>query len=258
MAGRPQGQELPRLVAHRGYPRRYPENTLLSLSKALEAGARFVEVDVQLTGDGVPVLLHDSDLRRMAGADLKVTQEKLEALRAHEFNEPKRFGDAFSGLRLATLEEAVALLLRFPAATAFVEIKRASLKRFGTEAVVGRVLRDLGPAQDRCVPISFDAGALRQARAAGAPRIGWVIEPYSAAVRREAESMSPQFLFVDHELLPPQGALWPGAWTWAVYTINTTDPLADLAARGVGLVETDAIGEMLAALRAAGGPRRGG
>src|SRR5262245_4292878 len=120
MTSTPHVPDLPRLVAHRGYPRRYPENTLLSLSKALEAGAGYVEFDVQMTADGVPVLLHDSDLRRMAGADLKVTENSLESLRAHELNERERFGDAFHGVRLATLEETVALLGRFPHATAFV------------------------------------------------------------------------------------------------------------------------------------------
>ncbi len=257
MTSKHPGPDLPRLVAHRGWPRRYPENTLLSLERALDAGAEFVEFDVQMTADGVPVLLHDADLRRMAGADLKVTEHGLEGLRAHEVNERGRFGDAFSGLRLATLEEAVALLARFPRATAFVEIKRASLRRFGVEAVVGRVLRDLEPLPDRCVPISFSAEAMRRALMEGARRVGWVIEKYDDAVRREAEGFAPQFLFIDHEMLPPQGTLWPGPWTWAVYTVNTAEPLAALAARGIGLVETDSIGEMLAWTAAAGAERRG-
>ena len=49
----------PQLVAHRGYSSQYPENTLLAIEQAFIAGACFVECDVQLTQDGVPVLLHD-------------------------------------------------------------------------------------------------------------------------------------------------------------------------------------------------------
>ena len=78
MTSRPQGVDTLRLVAHRGYPRRYPENTLLSLLAALEAGAEFVEFDVQMTADGVPVLLHDADLRRTGGADLEVTESRFD------------------------------------------------------------------------------------------------------------------------------------------------------------------------------------
>lgn len=52
-------------VAHRGDPYRFRENTLDSLRSALALGADAVEVDVRLTRDGVPVLLHDETLKRL-------------------------------------------------------------------------------------------------------------------------------------------------------------------------------------------------
>ncbi|MFF3330055.1 glycerophosphodiester phosphodiesterase [Streptomyces sp. NPDC002888] len=52
-------------VAHRGDPYRVRENTLDSLRSALELGADAVEIDVRLTRDGVPVLLHDQTLKRL-------------------------------------------------------------------------------------------------------------------------------------------------------------------------------------------------
>ncbi|MFJ9088268.1 glycerophosphodiester phosphodiesterase [Streptomyces sp. NPDC102384] len=54
-------------VAHRGDPYRVRENTLPSLRSALERGADAVEIDVRLTRDAVPVLLHDSTLERLWG-----------------------------------------------------------------------------------------------------------------------------------------------------------------------------------------------
>ncbi|MHC0434082.1 glycerophosphodiester phosphodiesterase [Streptomyces sp. O3] len=56
-------------VGHRGDPYRVRENTLASLRSALDAGADAVEVDVRLTRDGVPVLLHDATLKRLWGHD---------------------------------------------------------------------------------------------------------------------------------------------------------------------------------------------
>ncbi|MFJ9040088.1 glycerophosphodiester phosphodiesterase [Streptomyces sp. NPDC102406] len=53
------------VVAHRGDPYRVRENTLPSLRSALDRGADAVEIDVRLTRDGVPVLLHDSTLKRL-------------------------------------------------------------------------------------------------------------------------------------------------------------------------------------------------
>ncbi|MGW2646383.1 glycerophosphodiester phosphodiesterase [Streptomyces sp. NPDC001393] len=52
-------------VAHRGDPYRLRENTIDSLRSALDRGADAVEIDVRLTRDGVPVLLHDDTLQRL-------------------------------------------------------------------------------------------------------------------------------------------------------------------------------------------------
>ena len=60
---------LPTLVGHRGYPDRYPENTLISIQAAVEAGAPWFEFDVQLSSDLVPYLCHDDSLKRTAGID---------------------------------------------------------------------------------------------------------------------------------------------------------------------------------------------
>ncbi|MGJ5891604.1 glycerophosphodiester phosphodiesterase [Streptomyces niveiscabiei] len=56
-------------VAHRGDPYRFRENTLDSLRSALSRGADVVEIDVRLTRDGVPVLLHDETLGRLWEVD---------------------------------------------------------------------------------------------------------------------------------------------------------------------------------------------
>ncbi|MBO1417520.1 glycerophosphodiester phosphodiesterase [Streptomyces sp. FH025] len=78
-------------VAHRGDPYRYRENTLPSVESALAAGADAVEVDVQLTRDKVPVLLHDRTLERLWGDARsvdRVTEEQLAELRQGELAVP--------------------------------------------------------------------------------------------------------------------------------------------------------------------------
>ncbi|GAA4807344.1 glycerophosphodiester phosphodiesterase [Streptomyces ziwulingensis] len=83
-------------VAHRGDPYRVRENTLGSLRSALRRGADAVEIDVRLTRDGVPVLLHDETLRRLWGRD-----RPLSALSADEVRELTAGG-------VPTLAEALA------------------------------------------------------------------------------------------------------------------------------------------------------
>ncbi|MFE3879120.1 glycerophosphodiester phosphodiesterase [Kitasatospora sp. NPDC059146] len=78
-------------VAHRGDPYRHRENTLPSVESALAAGADAVEVDVQLTRDRVPVLLHDTTLERLWGDPRsigRVTTEQLAELRQGDLAVP--------------------------------------------------------------------------------------------------------------------------------------------------------------------------
>lgn len=71
----------PLVIAHRGASVRAVENTREALELALELGADGVEIDVRLTGDGVAVLVHDADLRRLAGSPLVVAEASLAELR---------------------------------------------------------------------------------------------------------------------------------------------------------------------------------
>ncbi|TGB08036.1 glycerophosphodiester phosphodiesterase [Streptomyces sp. MZ04] len=82
-------------VAHRGDPYRVRENTLPSLRSALERGADAVEIDVRVSRDGVPVLLHDATLKRLWDHE-----RPLSALSAAEVR-------GLTGYGVPTLEEAV-------------------------------------------------------------------------------------------------------------------------------------------------------
>ncbi|KUN01668.1 glycerophosphodiester phosphodiesterase [Streptomyces yokosukanensis] len=68
-------------VAHRGDPYRFRENTVDSLRSALDRGADAVEIDVRLTRDGVPVLLHDDTLRRLWEHDRPLAALSAEEVR---------------------------------------------------------------------------------------------------------------------------------------------------------------------------------
>src|SRR5256885_4259362 len=117
---------LPELVAHRGYRLHYPENTLPAVEAALRAGARYVEIDVQLSRDRVPMVFHDADLARVCGVAGNVadrTAAELKQLRASEY---QRFGYRYAETRIPTLQEFAELLARNPGVTPFVELKQES------------------------------------------------------------------------------------------------------------------------------------
>jgi glycerophosphoryl diester phosphodiesterase len=69
------------IIAHRGYSGKYPENTLLSIEKAIEAGFHGVELDVRATADGKLVLFHDPSLYRIFGIKSKISAKKYDDIR---------------------------------------------------------------------------------------------------------------------------------------------------------------------------------
>lgn len=245
----------PALIAHRGYALRYPENTLESLRAAVSAGAGYLEFDVQMTADGVPVLLHDGDLWRTGQDERVVMDLTLDQLWEIEVTETRRLGPRFFGVQAPTLDDAVALVRDDPRIAAFVEIKRESVRRFGVEAVVDKVIDTLAPARERCFVISFDTEVIERARAKGATAVGWVLSEWSDAARDEAARVAPDYLFANYRMVPGDEQLWSGDWRWALYEVVDVDLALELATRGARFIETMAIAEMLADRRLAPGRR---
>lgn len=238
------------LVAHRGYPMRYPENSLVGMRAVLEAGARLVEFDVQVSRDGHPVVAHDHSLRRVAGRWLKVTRTTLAELSAIAAGEHERFGHAFHDVRIPTLSGMLALIDGYPGVKAFVELKQASLTWFGRGAMVDAVTEVMRPARCEWVVLSSDAEAVAMARARGAREIGWVLERWTRAARAEAEALRPDFLFSAARRVPAGGApFWPGPWQWAIYGVNDPETALALRGRGARFIETDCLPELARACR---------
>jgi glycerophosphoryl diester phosphodiesterase len=71
----------PRVLAHRGLAIDAPENTLLAFAKALAVGVTHVETDVHVSADGVAMISHDPDLRRLVGRRVAVDHLTAQELR---------------------------------------------------------------------------------------------------------------------------------------------------------------------------------
>lgn len=244
----PSVPELPAIIAHRGNAMEFPENTLEGLASAVEIGARYVEFDVQLTGDLVPVLMHDADLGRVAGRPESVHDLTWPTLAAIPVGEVARLGHRHAFVRPPSLAQAVEAIAGWSGVTAFVEIKRASIRRYGRETVLRKVTEALQPVLDRCVLISFDLVSVKILRMMVNARIGWVLTNCDEAARGQAASLAPEFLFANLERLPPPPEpLWPGPWQWAVYEVRDLKTARDCQERGAHFVETMAVRELMAA-----------
>ncbi len=239
--------QIPELVAHRGYALHYPENTLIGIEAAIRAGARYVEVDVQLSADKVPVLFHDRTLDRLCRAQGMIhryTREELKDFRVFEF---ERFGYKFAQNPLTTLAELGALLVRHPQVTAFIELKRVSIEVFGVQTVLDNVLRSLAPVIPQCVLISYSMPVLTAARQQDYHSVGAILERWHDQRHTDVQAIHPDYLFCDAVDLPRFGEIESAGAKIVVYEITDPQIALKLAKRGVGFIETFAIGEMLAA-----------
>ncbi|MCB1723370.1 MAG: hypothetical protein H6959_09740 [Chromatiaceae bacterium] len=239
------------LIAHRGEPEHWPENSLAGFRAVLAAGSPYVETDIQFSADGVPVLCHDESLLRATGRDIQIAATPLVEIQAIPAGEPGRFGDRFGDERIPTLNEFGNLLAQWPAVRAFVELKAAGIGAIGVEAAVTATTTALGPHAGQCIVISFDYPVLEHVRNRHPLPIGWVLPEWSDANRTLADRLAPEYLFVDHRRVPstPQ-PLWPGPWRWVAYTVNARDEIERLLARGFDLVETNDIRRLMPATHA--------
>ncbi|MEE8490388.1 MAG: glycerophosphodiester phosphodiesterase family protein [Acidimicrobiia bacterium] len=137
------------VIAHRGASGLFPENTLLAFRKAIEVGADALEFDVRVTGDGIPVVIHDATVDRTTDGVGAVSQLTLAAI--SEFN-------AGEGENVSALEVVLEATEGTPL---IVEIKdRQSGRRVAETIRAGR-------ADRRVLVGSFESEPLVGVRAAG-------------------------------------------------------------------------------------------
>ncbi|MFT6916383.1 MAG: glycerophosphoryl diester phosphodiesterase [Motiliproteus sp.] len=235
------------LIGHRGYPARYPENTLLGFEQAIAAGARYLECDVQLSNDGIPFVFHDDTLTRLCGVDGAIHELSAEQLERCSPSAPEQLGDRFQGIPMLRLESLVALLRQQPQVTLFLELKQAVMHTPAAALGVARVLALIEEVRSQVVLISFSLKLLEHAQQQGWTRLAPVLTHWNESQQRSVLNLKPEWLFLDHLLIPPDlkcDSLHPPL---AVYEVSDIDVARALAHRGVSWIETDSIGEMLAA-----------
>jgi glycerophosphoryl diester phosphodiesterase len=95
------------VFGHRGDSANAPENTLAAFDRALRGGADGIELDVHISSDGVPVVIHDDWLERTTGVPGSVRNSTLADLKALDAG--SWFSPAFAGERIPTLAEVLEL-----------------------------------------------------------------------------------------------------------------------------------------------------
>ena len=172
----------PLIIADRGASAEAPEHTIAAFEMALDQGADGIALDVHLTRDGQPIVIHDFTLER--------TTDGAGAVAAHTIREMKRldagawWSQRFQGQRVQTLQE---VLERFRDRTRFwIEIRGGSDLYPGIEERVVSMV-EIYEVEDRTLVQSMDLKALGQIHALnpgialGAVVYGSSLEPFLRA-----------------------------------------------------------------------------
>jgi len=153
----------PLIVAHRGHSSHYPENTLAAFRAAIAAGAHMVELDVNLSLDRQPVVIHDESVDRTTdgcGPVQAHTVDQLSRLDAGSWFDPK-----FAGEKIPTLEQVLEALKGHIGVN--IEIKPEAFEahepKDAVERQVVELVREKG-MQDDVLVSSFEWQALERLR----------------------------------------------------------------------------------------------
>jgi glycerophosphoryl diester phosphodiesterase len=226
------------VTAHRGASRDAPENTLAAIRKAVEHGADYAEIDVHLTADGVPVLLHDEDLQRLAGVPGRPGELTLAELQRIDVG--SRFGPEFRGETAPTLAAVIAAARGRIRLNIELKPTDRGRARAALAAAVADLIRSEG-FEAECFVTSLDGGAVEAARRRN-PRLraGAII---SAAVgdvsRLDVDVLSVRAGLIDGRLLDRAHAAGKEVHAW---TVDDPKVMGALIDEGVdGLITNDPV-----------------
>ncbi|HZH27820.1 MAG TPA: glycerophosphodiester phosphodiesterase [Azospirillaceae bacterium] len=241
---------IPHVIGHRGAKDFAPENTLASIREAARQGAAWVEVDVKLTRDGVPVLLHDDTLDRTTDGRGAVAETDLADLRRRDAG--AWFGPDFKGERVPTLEECLDLVLSLGLGIN-LEIKPCRGRARETAEVALAIAGRIWPS-DRPVPLvsSFSVEALETARQLRGdwPR-GYLVDGLPRDWRDIADRLDAATVNINHRKESPASVREIRATGRPVlaYTVNDPARAVELLDWGVAGVFSDRPAEVLAEIR---------
>lgn len=157
-----------RLIGHRGAARLAPENTLPGIELAASLGLQWVEIDAQLSRDGVALLMHDNDLARTTNLAGAVADHDWRSLRVADAG--AWFGDRFAGTAIPRLDAAIALCRELGLGM-HLEIKTVNPADTRTAEAVAALLVAITPPESLVVSSFSPASvAVAQARLPGVPR----------------------------------------------------------------------------------------
>ncbi|MFC1765451.1 glycerophosphodiester phosphodiesterase [Planctomycetota bacterium] len=227
-----QAKDQTEVTAHRGSSAVAPENSMAAILQAIHDRADWVEIDVQESSDGVVLVFHDEDLKRLGGASLKLWNTSAARLRAVDIG--SRFSVEFADQRIPTLEEVLV------ACKGKIGVN-IELKHYGHAQELEQRVIDLVEAHDmqsEIVIMSLKAESIQKVRAL---RPTWRIGLLTAMAVGDLTRMDADFLAVSTRIATQPFVVLARRRDKDVYAWTVNDPIvmSTMISRGVKSLITD-------------------
>jgi len=233
----------PTFIAHRGYAASFPENTLIALDAARQAGAQFIEVDIQLSKDLVPVLFHDRDLQRLCQQQGVIHDYTFEELKKFNVTDIEKFSDIYADNKITSLQELIDYLKIHPELNAFIELKRLMMDHFGEQKVLEILLPMFAGMEQQICFISYNQSILEKIHDVSQHETGIVVDKWSEY--NTETGWESEWLFCSVEGLPEDNKALRIKPKIAVFEVGNIGVAKHLLAKGICYLETFRIKEML-------------
>ena len=220
------------IMAHRGASGMAPENTMAAIQGAIDTGADWVEIDVQEAVDGAIVVIHDSDLKKIAGKSMKVADSTLAELQRVDIG--SWFNPEFSDQRIPTLQQVLETCKGRIGVN--IELKYYGKERRLEESVAGIV--EAAGMQDQVQVMSLSYAGIKKMREL---RPGWEVGLLSTVALGNVIGLDVDFLALNAKSTSRAKVrtIQDRDKQVMVWTVNDAIGMSVMFSRGVDAIITD-------------------
>ena len=225
-------------VAHRGDCENHIENTLESIQAAIDNGIKLIEIDIQLTQEGFPIVFHDNNLKRMFNINTSIAKIRFEDIHQQSLQPPNKNEKRHSHYYIPTLLEVVNLIQQHPEITLFVEVKNINFTAFSYQTVYKKVLDCIQPILKQVVIIGFSYRFLRYVKNNSALPIAYVLPSWQHYSEKMLINLQPEVIFSDNAIIPKNERFHTKKETWVVYEVSNLNQALQLIEQGITYFES--------------------
>lgn len=223
------------IIGHRGSPCNAPENTLASFTKAIEAGVDYIEFDVHLTKDGIPVVIHDPQLGRTVNVCSPMGVNCLTLNEIKRYDAGVLYHQDFKGEKVPTLEEVFTLVNK--RVGMMIEIKTGTASEEKLAEEVMSMIQIKGNGDKPILVGSFSPKVLKRVKELDPKQKIIALAKYDDEIKNHAGN-NPEYFglsiaLITESIVASLHDEGKKVWVWTVNSDSEKDSLIAMGADGL-------------------------